>query len=176
MLTTRIVQLTCVLIAIVVGFVYYDDVSSDDLSIERHFSDALRAWKTRGKYMTYKNAHQIFYIAEHLTNPLTQQVDDDLEDHTVLFLHGFPTSSFDFARVWKQFASPDSALRARLNVTLLLTFDYLGYGFSDKPFADYADQYSIFDMADMVDKLLLHLNVRRVTLGDVSMITLQTVS
>ena len=41
----------------------------------------------------------------------------------------------------------------------LLAFDYVGYGFSDKPL-DY--EYSIFDYADMVDKLLLHLNIRKV--------------
>ena len=154
MFATRLFQLFCVLFAIGVSFVYYDDVSES--SIEGEFSGALRAWMSRGKYMAYKNAHRIFYIAEHLV-PAIGAVEP--EDHAVLFLHGFPTSSFDFARVWKQFASPESSLRTAsqlINVTHLVTFDYLGYGFSDKPL-DYDDHYSIFDMADMVDKLLLHL-------------------
>lgn len=43
----------------------------------------------------------------------------------------------------------------------MLAFDYLGYGFSDKPL-NY--DYSIFDMADMSERLLIHLNVKSVML------------
>jgi pimeloyl-ACP methyl ester carboxylesterase len=38
----------------------------------------------------------------------------------------------------------------------LLAFDFIGFGFSDKP-VDYA--YSIFDYADLFDKLAFHLNM-----------------
>ena len=171
MFATRLVQLTCVVVAMAVGFLYYDDVSPD--RIETEFSSNLRAWFARGKYMTYKNSYRIFYVAEHLVKSSgganvhhnEEDGNDDIsEGNVVLFLHGFPTSSFDFAPVWKQFVQSlggDDSSRARINASVLVTFDYIGYGFSDKPF-DY--EYSIFDMADMVDKLLVHLNVRRVTL------------
>lgn len=53
-------------------------------------------------------------------------------------LHGFPTSSFDWHRVW-------GALVARRR---LLTFDFLGFGDSDKP-SDH--DYSIHEQADLTE-------------------------
>jgi pimeloyl-ACP methyl ester carboxylesterase len=55
-------------------------------------------------------------------------------------LHGFPTSSFDWHRVW-------DALGAR---RCLLAFDFLGFGDSDKP-ADH--DYSIHEQADLTELL-----------------------
>jgi pimeloyl-ACP methyl ester carboxylesterase len=55
-------------------------------------------------------------------------------------LHGFPTSSFDWHRVW-------DALRARRR---LLAFDFLGFGDSDKP-SDH--DYSIHEQADLTELL-----------------------
>jgi pimeloyl-ACP methyl ester carboxylesterase len=55
-------------------------------------------------------------------------------------LHGFPTSSHDWHRVWP-------ALSARHR---LLAFDFLGFGDSDKP-ADH--DYRIHEQADLVEAL-----------------------
>jgi len=55
----------------------------------------------------------------------------------LLLLHGFPTSSHDFSRVWGRLA-----LRHPL-----VTLDFLGFGASDKP-ADHG--YSLFEQADLV--------------------------
>src|SRR5262249_32457535 len=54
----------------------------------------------------------------------------------VLALHGFPTSSWDFAAAVERIAS-------KRRVVL---FDFLGFGFSDKP-ADFA--YSLFEQTDI---------------------------
>jgi pimeloyl-ACP methyl ester carboxylesterase len=70
-------------------------------------------------------------------------------DNTLLLLHGFPTSSYDYIKLWP--------MLKELKINSLVTFDFVGHGFSDKP-ADY--DYNLFDMADMVDALLMHLNIK----------------
>ena len=45
-------------------------------------------------------------------------------DLVLLCLHGFPTSSFDWYKVW-----PD----LKLNFNRIIAPDLLGFGFSDKP-------------------------------------------
>ncbi|QQS39861.1 MAG: alpha/beta hydrolase [Acidobacteriota bacterium] len=59
----------------------------------------------------------------------------------LLCLHGFPTSSFDYHKVWDGLAAGSS----------LLAFDMLGYGFSDKP-ADL--DYTTADQADLLEAVL----------------------
>src|SRR5262252_6217267 len=66
-------------------------------------------------------------------------------------LHGFPTSSFDWHRVW-------DALAASRRV---LAFDFLGFGDSDKP-ADHA--YSLIEQTDLVEALWRAHGVRRTAL------------
>ena len=69
---------------------------------------------------------------------------------TLVLLHGFPGSSFDWRHVMAALAS-----RWRL-----LTFDFLGYGLSAKP-----DQaYSLFAQADLVEELLEQRGVARAAL------------
>lgn len=69
----------------------------------------------------------------------------------VLCLHGFPTASWDFADVIERFAR-----RRRV-----ITFDFLGYGFSDKP---KAHAYSLFEQADLVLAVARELGLPRVHL------------
>jgi len=66
----------------------------------------------------------------------------------LLLIHGFPTSSWDWARLWP-------ALTARHRV---IAFDLLGFGFSDKP-AD--DAYTIQQQADIAEALLTHFGIAR---------------
>ncbi|RYE76895.1 MAG: alpha/beta fold hydrolase, partial [Myxococcales bacterium] len=56
------------------------------------------------------------------------------ERPAVLLLHGFPTSSHDFVRVWGRLA----------RVHPLVTLDFLGFGASDKP---PTHGYSLFEQA-----------------------------
>jgi pimeloyl-ACP methyl ester carboxylesterase len=66
----------------------------------------------------------------------------------ILLLHGFPTSSHDFVRVWSRLG------RARPLVTL----DFLGFGMSDKP-ADFG--YGLHEQADVVEEVLAKLGAKR---------------
>jgi len=56
-------------------------------------------------------------------------------------LHGFPTSSWDWYKIWDELSKDYR----------LLAPDFLGLGFSDKP-SDYP--YSIFDQTDMIEYLI----------------------
>jgi pimeloyl-ACP methyl ester carboxylesterase len=71
-------------------------------------------------------------------------------DRALLLIHGFPTSSWDWAWIW-------GALGDRFS--RVIAPDMMGFGFSPKP-ARYA--YSIFDQADLHEALLAHLGIRRV--------------
>jgi len=61
----------------------------------------------------------------------------------VLVLHGFPTASYDYARL-----VPLLAGRYRL-----ILFDFLGFGFSDKP---RPHRYSLFEQADIATAVAAH--------------------
>lgn len=65
---------------------------------------------------------------------------DDGTGAPVLALHGFPTSSWDWYRIW-------DALTAEYRV---VAPDFMGFGLSAKPL-DY--RYSLFDQADLVEAL-----------------------
>lgn len=65
---------------------------------------------------------------------------------TLLLLHGFPTSSFDW---YKMYASLVKDFQ-------VISFDMLGYGFSDKPLQN---NYSIFQQADIAEALMKKLQI-----------------
>ena len=69
---------------------------------------------------------------------------------TLLCIHGFPTASYDWRRVW---------LRLCARFGTVIAPDLLGFGFSDKP-RDHA--YTIAGQADLLEALLAHLAARRV--------------
>ena len=159
LLNKRILQLSLILISIFIGFIFYEDVNP--LLIEQEFSPNLKNWLSKGNYFYYKDVYKIFYIKEDIARSSISGDQNIEQEATVLFLHGFPTSSYDFSKIWNQFKLNNENFHLNAKIKSLLTFDYLGYGFSDKP-QNY--EYSIFDMADMVDKLLLHLNIQNVFL------------
>jgi len=66
----------------------------------------------------------------------------------VLCLHGFPTASFDYHKIWQQ-------LSERFD---LLAFDMIGYGFSSKP-VDWG--YTTFDQVDLLQELVAQLGISR---------------
>lgn len=89
-------------------------------------------WRAAGDTFEWRGV-RVFYRTEGSGEPL-------------LLVHGFPTASWDWWRVWP-------ALAARYRV---LTLDMVGFGFTDKPrwFA-----YSIFAQADLVEALLAREHV-----------------
>jgi pimeloyl-ACP methyl ester carboxylesterase len=93
------------------------------------------AWEESGREYQHRG-HRIFYRTEGEGPPL-------------LLIHGFPTSSWDWHKIW-------SRLAARFTV---IAPDLIGFGFSDKP-PRY--EYRIVDQADLVSGLLFSLGMRRV--------------
>ncbi len=95
----------------------------------------LAEWKNRGRAFSYRG-YDILY-------------QDDGGGEVVLCVHGFPTASYDWSRVWPR-------LRQRVR---LVAPDMIGFGFSAKP-RDYA--YTIADQASLHEALLAALGVGRV--------------
>ncbi|XP_013064333.2 mesoderm-specific transcript protein-like [Biomphalaria glabrata] len=99
-------------------------------------SNTLIDWQNKGNEK-WIDDQKIFYIFE----------QGEGSAGTVICLHGFPTSSYD----WKKML-PD--LKKEFNQILLL--DFLGFGFSDKP-VDYT--YTIFKQADIIENLAFSLQI-----------------
>ncbi|XP_072640691.1 mesoderm-specific transcript homolog protein isoform X4 [Canis lupus baileyi] len=102
-------------------------------------SPALHSWKSSGKFFTYKGL-RIFY---------QDSVGVVGSPEIVVLLHGFPTSSYDWYKIWE-------GLTLRFHRVIAL--DFLGFGFSDKPVSGIK--------ASIVEALLRHLGLqnRRVNL------------
>ncbi|WP_224363662.1 alpha/beta fold hydrolase [Hyalangium versicolor] len=92
----------------------------------------LEDWKRTGKTFIFEG-HRIFYR-------------DEGTGDVLLCLHGFPTSSWDWSRLW-----PELTPRFRV-----IALDMLGYGFSDKPARHV---YSILEQATLTERLMESLGV-----------------
>ena len=90
-------------------------------------SERVEAWRDRGGFTTFRD-NSIFRHRR------------DGDGLRIVFLHGFPTSSFDFAPVFD-----------RLEDRSVLAFDFLGFGLSDKP-RDHT--YSLAWQADLTEALV----------------------
>jgi len=101
-----------------------------------------QAWRAAGRVHAHRG-HEFFYA---------EQAREPGADRALLLIHGFPTASWDWHKVWDALAA---------SFPRVIAPDMLGFGFSAKP-ADYA--YSILDQADLLEDLLRHLGVRRVHL------------
>lgn len=97
-------------------------------------SPALQRWQDQGQFTTLGD-HRLF-------------VAEAGQGSTLLLIHGYPTSSYDWHGVW-------NALAARYHV---IAPDLLGMGFSDKPLVH---AYRIQDHADLLDALLAQRGVQR---------------
>ncbi|MDX1692479.1 MAG: alpha/beta hydrolase [Ketobacteraceae bacterium] len=96
-----------------------------------------RQWRTQGKTLRIKG-HSIFVI---------DSGNDEVSDKPCLLLiHGYPTSSWDWARIWP-------LLTARFRV---IAPDLLGFGYSEKP---YPYHYLISEQADIIEALVHQLEL-----------------
>lgn len=96
----------------------------------------LKSWQQTGKYFDHQG-NKIFYR-------LSKESGEIL-----LCLHGFPSASFDYHKIWDE-------LTKRFNV---LAFDLIGYGFSAKP-SDF--DYATFQQVNILQALLEHLRIKKV--------------
>lgn len=92
-------------------------------------------WYNEGTYFEF-DGFQYFYKVEGEGEPL-------------LLIHGFPTSSWDWWKIW-----PDLIKRYKV-----IAADMLGFGYSDKP---NGYNYTIHHQARMHEALLGHLNIQNV--------------
>lgn len=76
--------------------------------------------------------------------------DAPADETPVLVLHGFPTSSWDFAEV--------ASILERMGRRTVL-FDFLGFGYSDKP---HDCGYSLFEQADVATIVAREMKLSRV--------------
>jgi pimeloyl-ACP methyl ester carboxylesterase len=99
-----------------------------------------QAWRESGRAHVHRG-HETFYV---------EQAREPGAPRALLLIHGFPTASWDWHKVW-------GALGAKF--PRVVAPDLMGFGFSSKP-ADYG--YSILDQADLVEGLLAHLGVKSI--------------
>ncbi|HXG82601.1 MAG TPA: alpha/beta hydrolase [Pyrinomonadaceae bacterium] len=95
----------------------------------------LSEWRTGGEFFDYKG-FPIFYRRAESRN------------ETLLLLHGFPTASRDYHKIWSRLAERFS----------LIAFDMIGYGFSVKP-ANF--DYTTFNQVDVLQSLISHLKIEK---------------
>ncbi|XP_062861623.1 mesoderm-specific transcript homolog protein [Trichomycterus rosablanca] len=100
-------------------------------------SSALQTWYSSGHFFSFRG-YNIFY---------KESFGVVGSSDVVLLLHGFPTSSYDWHKIWEP-------LNQRFNRVIAL--DFLGFGFSDKP---RPHRYSIFEQASIVEALLSNLGL-----------------
>jgi pimeloyl-ACP methyl ester carboxylesterase len=97
-------------------------------------SNAVQTWFDRGSIRSI-NGNDIFVI--------DQESD---KKSTIILIHGFPTSTFDFEAVWQALGEDHR----------LVCLDMLGFGFSDKP---NKRDYTIHKQADLFDSLIKQLKI-----------------
>jgi len=106
---------------------------------------AAHGWCRAGEYFSWEStlpqnadfeALNIFHICQ-----------GDPADPAILMIHGYPTSSFDFAALMMDLSQDH----------YVCALDTPGYGFSDKPQDGF--DYSIFDDARLVDDYIRHVAV-----------------
>ena len=105
--------------------------TSIDLSQNTHSGPA--QWRERGELIELLG-HRLFVIDESPDNKTP-------DPPTILLLHGFPTSSWDWQPIWNSLAKDHR----------LIAVDMLGFGFSDKP---NKYKYSIHGQADLIEALV----------------------
>lgn len=97
---------------------------------------ALEDWRARSRTLDF-HGHAIRYW-----------VAGDAEAEPLLLIHGFPTASWDWHRLWAPLAE-----RYRL-----IACDMLGFGYSAKP---RGHAYSLLEQADLQQALLAHIGEQR---------------
>ena len=96
----------------------------------------LKEWRQSGNYFDYKGLPIFYHLSEYA-------------EEVLLCLHGFPTSSFDYHKIW-------NALGEKFSV---LAFDMIGYGFSEKPL-DF--DYTTFNQVDVLQAFIENLQIKKI--------------
>ncbi len=95
---------------------------------------SVNEWHKQGQFIPFKSIKLFAAASGSPANP------------PILALHGFPTASYDYARI----------VPLLVDQFYVVAFDFPGFGFSDKP-TNYA--YSIFDHADAAETIANHYGI-----------------
>jgi pimeloyl-ACP methyl ester carboxylesterase len=98
----------------------------------------VQQWREGGHHVDF-GAHRVFCV---------DSAPDDRTRPVLVLIHGFPTASWDFAKIW-----PSLTRRFRV-----IAADMLGFGFTSKP---RGHPYSIMEQADLFDTVLRRHEVER---------------
>lgn len=98
-------------------------------------SPQLESWLNGGRWFEW-NSHRVFFR-------------DEGEGPVILLLHGYPTGSYDWHRIWPMLVQGHR----------LIAPDFLGLGFSDKPSGH---GYSISSHAQTIEALMDSLGIAEV--------------
>jgi len=105
------------------------------------FSQRLQEWRNMGQYFNYRG-NAIFY------QDFRGYKED--EDSVVLCIHGFPTSNYDWSKIWEPL---------KKNFGRVIAADMLGLGFSDKP---RGIDYTVMEQATLQEEFLRYLGIHKV--------------
>uniref|UniRef100_A0A3B5M9L5 Mesoderm specific transcript n=1 Tax=Xiphophorus couchianus TaxID=32473 RepID=A0A3B5M9L5_9TELE len=111
-----------------------------------HLSATLQKWHSAGDFFHFRGK-KIFYRDSYGALGSSD---------VVLLLHGFPTSSYDWNKIWDPLAQ---------RFHRVIALDFLGFGFSDKP---RPHRYSIFEQASIVEAMVAHLGLSNQRLNLIS--------
>ncbi|MEO1054488.1 MAG: alpha/beta hydrolase [Bacteroidota bacterium] len=92
----------------------------------------IKEWESKGQYLDFKG-NDIFYVEEG-------------KGEVIIAIHGFPTSSWDWHKVWPSLTSQYRVLAP----------DLLGYGYSDKP----KIKYKMAMQADLIEHILMEKGIK----------------
>lgn len=95
-------------------------------------------WRESGRYFEH-HGHRVFY----------QEGGNGEAEQTLVCIHGFPSASWDWHRIWPRLCE---------RFGRVIALDMLGFGYSAKP-KDY--RYSLMDQTDLHESLLRYLKVSR---------------
>lgn len=104
-------------------------------------SAALKKWREHGFFLEIFG-HKLF---------VSEYGPADSKEPPILLLHGFPTASFDYARI-----VPLLAQKRRL-----ILFDFLGFGYSDKPRPHH---YSLVEQAKFAEEICARRGITEIDL------------
>jgi len=110
-------------------------------------------WKKLGTFHSVLG-YQLFVIDTsivQLSLPRASIAEPIKKKQTMVFLHGYPTSTFDYYKVFEQLSEQYR----------LVMHDHLGFGFSDKP---KNIEYSLIHQADRALELWKQLGLKKVIL------------
>lgn len=105
------------------------------------FSERLQEWRNMGQYFNYRG-NAIFY------QDFRGYKHD--EESVVLCIHGFPTSNYDWSKVWEPL---------KQSFGRVIAADMLGFGFSDKP---RGMDYTVMEQATLQEAFLRYLGINKV--------------